>query len=112
MKNNGASNTGNGTESSDQPTLTNDSDSTSTDGPPLHERLVTHLANCSECQATVKSKTPLGIGTLSRLCSEYRSIISEWADSEGAVNNIVAHDEYGNRAGNMDYWNERPGGWQ
>ena len=112
MKNNGASNTENGTESSELPTRMSDSASTSTDGPSLHEKLSTHLANCSECQATIKSTTPLGIGTLSKLCSEYRRIISEWADTEGMVNNVVAHDEYGNRAGTANYWNERPGGWQ
>jgi hypothetical protein len=111
MKNNGANNTTNGTESSVSPTLTNDSDSTSTENPPLHDRLTDHLANCSECQATIKSKTPLGIGTISKHCSEYQRIISEWAEHEGAVNNIVAHDEYGNQASGKDYWERRPDGW-
>lgn len=80
------------------------SDSTSMEGPSLHERLTEHLQTCSECQAVTENRTrPLGMGMSSPLCSRYRAIIQEWADSEGAINNIVAHDEFGNPASDKQY---------
>lgn len=40
----------------------------------------------------------MGLGQVTGLCSEYWSIIQDFADREGEVNNIVAMDEYGNPA--------------
>lgn len=74
-----------------------DTDSTASDYPSLGERLARHLENCSECQSTL-TKRPKGFGTTTELCSSYQAIIAEWANQEGWVNNIVAHDEYGNEA--------------
>jgi hypothetical protein len=71
--------------------------STLNGSPSLGELLKRHLQTCSECSNVVTGK-PVGIGQPSPFCFEYREIIRKWADSEGAVNNIVAQDEYGNIA--------------
>lgn len=72
----------------------------------LHEQLSEHLLSCLRCQANSKSK-PVGLGQISQYCSEYQSIIRQWSDKEGQVNNIVNHDEYGNH-GSRDFY-ERGG---
>lgn len=87
-----------GQESSDQQPPANDSDSTSTESLSLHDLLAAHLQACSECQTAMEAKRPMGLGTKLPYCSEYKGIIQAWADREGAVNNIVAHDEFGNPA--------------
>jgi hypothetical protein len=71
--------------------------STFSEDQPLHERLARHLENCSKCQASL-IKRPMGFGTVTDLCSDYQAIIAEWANREGEVNNIVDHDEFGNKA--------------
>lgn len=43
-------------------------------------------------------RKPKGLGQTSQLCFEYQDIIQDWSDLEGQLNNIVAHDEYGNQA--------------
>lgn len=63
--------------------------------PSLSELISAHLAKCSHCQESAK---PVGLGQVTGLCSEYWSIIQDFADREGEVNNIVAMDEYGNPA--------------
>lgn len=92
------SDTRNGFESSETQPSVNDSDSTSTEKPSLHVRLSKHLETCSQCQSVIQSKSPTGFGMTGQLCSEYQDIIQEWANEEGAINNIVDHDEYGNQA--------------
>lgn len=75
-----------------------DTNSTDSEDKSLHEQLSEHLENCSQCQTAVQSMKPIGLGQHSPLCSEYQFIIAIWADKEGSVNNIVAHDEFGNEA--------------
>ncbi len=67
---------------------------------PLNDVLQEHLTGCRQCQEATQGK-PIGnlAGQTCRLCSEWFRIIREWADKEGEVNNVVAHDEYGNPAG-------------
>jgi len=105
MKNNGASDTNNGSQSEEKQTSTNDTTSTSMENQPLHERLTAHLQDCLECQTIVQqNKTqPIGLGMTSKLCSAYQDIILKWAENEGKVNNIVDHDEYGNQASTKVY---------
>jgi hypothetical protein len=89
-----------------------DTDSTSSENPPLHELLKKHLENCSKCQHSLLSrKTPIGFGSMSQLCSDYQSILSDWADTEGSVNNIVDHDEFGNTASH-NYHEHYPDMWR
>jgi hypothetical protein len=84
----------------------NDSSSMFSDKRSLHERLSEHLETCSECQAATQSKTkPKGLGQRMQLCSRYQDIIAVWAEQEGRVNNIVDHDEYGNRGSDTYYEN-------
>jgi hypothetical protein len=97
MKNNGANHAENGNESSGTQTPTSFSPGIFTDERPLHEQLASHLETCSECQQTLIQR-PAGMGTVTQLCSSYQDIITVWAEKEGRVNNIVAHDEYGNQA--------------
>lgn len=97
MKNNHAKDTTDGFALSERQTTVTDSFSMFSKGKSLHELLSEHLGNCSQCQVEIQ-KGPNGMGMHSRLCSDYQFIISMWADSEGKVNNIVAHDEYGNEA--------------
>lgn len=76
-----------------------DTDSTSSGDRPLSELLSEHLRTCSDCQPVIESKTrPYGFGMVSRLCFKYQDIIATWSDKEGEINNIVAHDEFGNQA--------------
>lgn len=92
-----------GNEYDETQTSLNDSSSMFSDSRSLHERLSEHLENCSECQKGIKSLRPLGIGQRSHLCSKYQDIIAVWAEQEGAANNIVDHDEFGNSA-SPHYW--------
>ena len=85
-----------GSQSSEKPTTTNDSLSMFSDERPLHERLREHLETCSECETV--TQRPTGFGQASRLCSEYQDIIAVWSEQEGRANNIVDHDEFGNKA--------------
>lgn len=71
--------------------------SISSEPPSLHELLSSHWQKCLECHQA--SKRPRGLGEPSPYCFEYREIIRLWAMGEGAVNNIVSHDEYGHEAG-------------
>lgn len=75
----------------------------------LHEQLSDHLQNCSRCQSEIQGHKPLGMGQRTALCSEYQDIIAVWAEKEGRVNNIVAHDEFGNAAAEKVYesWPEQ-----
>lgn len=60
------------------------------------EALITeHLNNCSKCNPPFK---PIKLGEKAGFCSDYWDMIAEWSDREGQVNNVVAHDEYGNQA--------------
>jgi hypothetical protein len=74
------------------------SDFMSPEYPQLNDELSEHLDGCETCQAGVKAK-PVAIAAKPQLCSKWFAIIQKWADKEGAINNIVAHDEYGNEAG-------------
>jgi hypothetical protein len=76
----------------------NDANSTSGVSHSLNDAVQEHVNSCSQCSKLIKSLRPIGLGATSPLCSEYWRIIREWSDTEGYVNNIVAHDEYGNEA--------------
>ena len=62
---------------------------------PLAEVLAEHLTHCSSCQP---DQRPVGLGGESHLCGVYWDLVQEWSDREGQLNNVVAHDEYGNNA--------------
>jgi len=74
-----------------------DTDSTFSDSQSLGVSLARHLETCSECIETFLHH-PTGFGSVTQLCSEYQSIIAEWANREGEINNVVDHDEFGNQA--------------
>jgi len=48
---------------------------------------------------------------VSQLCSEYQEILAQWAENEGRINNIVAHDEYGTPA-STQYHEHYPDVWR
>lgn len=48
---------------------------------------------------------------VSQLCSDYTLIIEVWAQQEGEINNIVAHDEYGNYASDTPH-DHYPDNWR
>jgi hypothetical protein len=77
-----------------------------TTSPLLADLLSLHLTLCSNCQP---DQRPVGLGGKSRLCSGYWELVQKWADREGQLNNVVAHDEYGNQAdtqlGKSPPWN-------
>lgn len=92
-------NTMDGSESSETPPNSIPSDSMFSDTRPLGDQLNEHLENCSECAKRTEGKTrPAGFGMTSPFCSTYQDIIAVWAEKEGQINNIVDHDEFGNRA--------------
>lgn len=63
--------------------------------PLLADILSLHLTLCSSCQPDAR---PAGLGQRNALCDGYWELVQRWADHEGEVNNVVAHDEYGNDA--------------
>lgn len=74
--------------------------------PLLADILSLHLTLCSSCKPDAR---PAGLGQRSALCDGYWQLVQRWADREGKVNNVVAHDEYGNQAdtqlGKSPPWN-------
>lgn len=92
----------NGSQSGETLPRENDSLSTSSDNVPLHESIMAHLQTCSQCRKTSRA-LPNGLGMKSQFCSEYLDIFRQWAKEEGEVNNIVAHDEYGNQASTISH---------
>lgn len=78
-------------------TLMSISSFSSPESPSLHDVLSAHIKTCSACQDAMQTR-PRGIGMRSNLCSDYQALIQAWADTEGRVNNVVAHDEFGNEA--------------
>lgn len=66
-----------------------------TTSPLLVDLISDHLDNCSDCHPPFK---PVALGQRSGFCAAYWQMVQAWADDEGAANNIVAHDEFGNRA--------------
>lgn len=80
---------------------TNNTDSTNSEYPLLNDALQNHLTGCAQCQMGTEMGTP--VPNLNKsgkvpLCQEWFRIISDYAQHEGQVNNIVARDEYGNEA--------------
>lgn len=84
-------------ESSEKQLYPNFFDSSTGERKPLHDVLNEHINGCQNCQETSQRK-PNGLGQISRLCFKYQDLVQDWAELEGLVNNIVAHDEYGNEA--------------
>ena len=84
-------------EYSETPQFSKFYDSSTRERVPLNDVVANHLAQCETCQATMQRK-PMGLGQTSRLCFEYQDIIEDYAELEGILNNVVAHDEYGNQA--------------
>lgn len=82
---------------SEMPQYRNFFDSSTGERRPLHDVLNEHINGCLNCQE-ISQKPPNGLGQSSRHCFEYQDLIQDWASLEGEVNNIVAHDEYGNEA--------------
>lgn len=72
-------------------------DSSTGERVPLNVVLENHLMNCQRCQEMIPKK-PSGLGQISKFCFEYQDIIQDWAQLESRLNNIVAHDEFGNQA--------------
>lgn len=64
----------------------------------LHDVLTAHVKLCSQCKEVARRDRPRGLGMVSNFCSDYQELIKAWAMTEGKVNNIVAHDEFGNQA--------------
>lgn len=75
----------------------NDTDFTHSEYPPLSDVLQKHLTGCEQCQSSLEKK-PARLGENPVLCSEWFNILRDYAQTEGQVNNIVAHDEYANNA--------------
>lgn len=76
-----------------------DSDFTGAEYPPLSDVLEKHLASCDTCKRSLDKKPQGNLqGTNPQLCSEWYALIVDYAQREGEVNNIVAHDEYGHDA--------------
>jgi hypothetical protein len=75
-----------------------ESDFTGTEFPSLNDVLQKHLAGCNICQSSLDMKPVPNLGGTPRLCSEWFEIISDYAQYEGEVNNVVARDEFGNEA--------------
>ncbi len=69
-----------------------------TERPLLNDVLEKHLNGCPICLDNLGRKPVPNMGGSQTVCSERLSIIQQWADTEGRVNNIVARDEYGNEA--------------
>lgn len=69
---------------------------TSEEFPPLSDVLTAHLNGCETCQASLKQKPIGNLQGNSPLCSKWFGIISDYAQFEGKVNNVVARDEFGN----------------
>ena len=84
-------------EYSGEPASQSGISSGNTEYPPLSELLLNHLSGCESCQITLR-QNPVGLGQTSSHCSEYKDIIRRWSEREGKINNIVAQDEYGNKA--------------
>lgn len=75
-------------------------DSTTKENPLLSDVLEAHLQECRRCRPEKRAPIPnLNPGGGSSLCSEWFEIIRQYAVFEGVVNNVVAHDEFGNEAG-------------
>ena len=53
----------------------------------------------------------MGFGSVSQLCSNYQAILAGYAEHEGKVNNIVAHDENGHPA-SKTYYEHYPEVWR
>lgn len=66
--------------------------------PPLNDAVKTHLDGCLICQVNLRRKPVPNVGGNKNVCSDLLAIYQAYADYEGEVNNIVAHDEYGNHA--------------
>lgn len=71
-----------------------DSDFTGKEFPPLNDVLQRHLIGCRQCRESLEER-PTGFGQRTTLCSEWQEIITNYADQEGKVNNVVARTEYG-----------------
>lgn len=85
-------------------------DSTTGERLPLNDVLNEHLSTCQICQEDM-TRRPKGLGQISRLCFEYQDIIQDWSRLEAIVNNIVAHDEFGNEAPRQGDPNKNPPQW-
>lgn len=77
-----------------------ESDGTNTERLPLSDVLASHLTGCEQCQGTLKRKPVANLAGagVDQHCEVYWTLILEHAEWEGRVNNVVAHDEYGNEA--------------
>lgn len=75
-------------------------DSTNSESLPLNDVLQNHLTGCEQCQSSVREgeRPVANVNGTPKLCAEWFRIIREWSAYEGKVNNIVAHDEFGNEA--------------
>jgi hypothetical protein len=65
---------------------------------PLADQIVMHLDQCWQCQRAIATDKPKGLGQKSGHCEVYWHLQLMWAKTEGMVNNIVAHTEYGDEA--------------
>jgi hypothetical protein len=77
-------------------------DFTGKEFPPLGDVLERHLRDCPRCQLSLAAKPVPNVlephMTRTKLCGEWFAIIMDYAQYEGAVNNVVAHTETGTEA--------------
>lgn len=66
-----------------------------TTGPLLTDLIRDHFSSCKECNPNSR---PVSLGQESGLCADYWTMVQDWAQNEGHLNNVVAHDEFGNDA--------------
>lgn len=76
-----------------------ESNSASMEPLPLSDVVSVHIQSCPTCQDNLTKPPVSNLNPTGRqVCSELTLIFQFYADWEGAVNNIVSHDEYGNDA--------------
>lgn len=64
----------------------------------LDEAIQMHLIDCDQCRRVSITAKPVAIGQKSGHCDTYWAMMLLRAEFEGKVNNIVAHNEYGDEA--------------
>lgn len=64
----------------------------------IDDAIAMHLVDCDQCRESIINLRPLGIGQRSGHCNAYWQLQLMRAEYEGKVNNVVAHNEYGDEA--------------
>jgi len=64
----------------------------------IDDQIAMHLVDCDQCRESIQHLRPIGLGQKSGHCETYWELQLMRARYEGAVNNIVAYNEFGNEA--------------